>query len=58
MLPIPSSADLQGKFMHQITKKFPRAGNIEDLPDIDNLTTRGKLKSKVNQFTFDIQEYG
>ena len=36
-------------------EKLKRAGNIEDLPDIDNLTTR-EIKDKVNQFTFDIQE--
>ena len=35
-------------------EKLKRAGNIEDLPDIDNLTTR-EIKDKVNQFTFDIQ---
>ena len=36
-------------------EKLKRAGNIEDLPDIDNLTSR-EIKDKVNQFTFDIQE--
>ena len=36
-------------------EKLKRAGNIEDLPDIDNLTTR-EIKDKVNQFTFDIQD--
>ena len=35
--------------------KLKRAGNIEDLPDIDNLTSR-EIKDKVNQFTFDIQD--
>ena len=36
-------------------EKLKRAGNIEDLPDIDNLTTR-EIKDKVNQFTFDLQD--
>ena len=36
-------------------EKLKRAGNIEDLPDIDNLTSR-EIKDKVNQFTFDIQD--
>jgi len=36
-------------------EKLKRAENIEDLPDIDTLTT-SNIKDKVNQFTFDMQE--
>ena len=36
-------------------EKLKRAGNIEDLPDIDTLTT-SNIKDKVNQFTFDLQD--
>tara|TARA_R110002051_G_scaffold283603_1_gene345457 strand:- start:3014 stop:6622 length:3609 start_codon:yes stop_codon:yes gene_type:complete len=35
-------------------EKLKRAGDIEDLPDIDNLTSR-EIKDKVNQFTFDLE---
>ena len=35
-------------------QKLKRAGDIEDLPDIDNLTSR-EIKDTVNQFTFDLE---